>query len=506
MQIIIPLSGVGKRFVDAGYREIKPLIKVNGKTIIEYVIDLFAPTDSFIFVVNEAHLVTTNLKEILVQKIPNATIVSIPPHKLGPVYAVQQAYEYIQDDAPCIINYCDFFMHWDYTDFLNFVTTTNADGAIPCYIGFHPHLLHPKNVYAGCLVNEQNKLMAIKEKFSFTMDKLKSHHSVGTYYFKTGALLKKYADNLVNQKQHLNGEYYGSMLYEQMLLEAQNIFVYDAIKHFCQWGTPQDLEEFEWWQEVFLTDKPNEVSALHENTTMLMPMAGNGKRFVDAGFTTPKPFILMDGLPMYQKALSYLPKAQHYLFISKLPLVALEKISNATVMEIKETTTGQAATCLLAKEKINNANPLFITPCDNGMYFKVSAFLEMQKEADVIIFTFKGAKAVVNNPNQYGWVKVDETNNAISISCKIPISDTPITDNAITGAFWFKQGNYFVQAAEKMIAEERRINGEYYADECMNDCIAMGLRVKVLVIDKYICWGTPYDLLTYNYWQSYFQQ
>ena len=65
MQIIIPMTGVGQRFIDAGYKTIKPLIEVDGKPIIEHVVNLFPDEDNFIFICNSKHLKETNLREVL---------------------------------------------------------------------------------------------------------------------------------------------------------------------------------------------------------------------------------------------------------------------------------------------------------------------------------------------------------------------------------------------------------------------------------------------------------
>jgi NDP-sugar pyrophosphorylase family protein len=251
MQIIIPLSGSGQRFADAGYSEIKPLIRVQGKHIIEYVIDLFPGEHDFIFICRKDHLQNTALESILMKKAPFGRIVAIEPHKLGPVYAVLQATEIINDEEPVIINYCDFFMNWNYTDFKKTVIQTGCAGSIPCYTGFHPHLLKPGNIYAGCVADEQLNLTVIREKFSFEANKMNGLHSAGTYYFMSAALVKKYFNQLVMQNRHINGEYYVSMVYQLMLEDNLPVKVYNKIPHFCQWGTPEDLEEYLWWGEVF---------------------------------------------------------------------------------------------------------------------------------------------------------------------------------------------------------------------------------------------------------------
>jgi NDP-sugar pyrophosphorylase family protein len=250
MQIIIPMSGLGKRFQDAGYKEIKPLIKVNGKPIIEWVVNLFPGDHEFIFICREEHLQQTELKKVLQRIMPSGKIVSIEGHKLGPVYAVSKVFDLINDDEEVITNYCDFFQIWDFDHFRKSVKEKKSHGAIPCYTGFHPHLLHPENLYASCKKDEKGNLEKIREKFSFESDKTKTSHSGGTYYFSKGLYVKKYFMQLMNEKLDLNGEYYISMVYNLLVKDGLDVLVYDDVKYFCQWGTPKDLKEYETWMRI----------------------------------------------------------------------------------------------------------------------------------------------------------------------------------------------------------------------------------------------------------------
>ena len=118
MHIIIPMSGIGNRFIEAGYKEPKPLVVIDGKPIIEHVCDLFPNEDKFTFICNSKHLLETNMREVLKSIKPNANIVEIPNHKKGPVYAVSLVEDLIDDDEEVIVNYCDFGTYWDYEDFL----------------------------------------------------------------------------------------------------------------------------------------------------------------------------------------------------------------------------------------------------------------------------------------------------------------------------------------------------------------------------------------------------
>ena len=106
----------------------------------------------------------------------------------------------------------------------------------------------------------------------------------------------------------------------------------------------------------------------------------------------------------------------------------------------------------------------------------------------------------------YGWVKTDLKNNAIEVSVKIPISTNPYEDHAIVGTFWFKKVEYYKIGLQNLLKKKITVNNEYYIDSLMGELIKMGLRVKVFEVNNYICWGTPDDYKTFNYWQSFFHK
>lgn len=256
MQIIIPMSGLGSRFIKAGYTDIKPLIQVAGKPMIEYVVSLFPGETNFLFICNNNHLKTTALRAELERIMPSGKIVGVEPSKQGPVWAVLSAQDYIQEQEPVIVNYCDFFARWDYAAFKQMTNATACAGAIPCYIGFHPHLLGP-NLYASCKTDADKNLIEIREKYSWTENKMESYQSDGTYYFKSGAMVKKYFQQLVDENIHLQGEYYVSLVYNLLVRDHLPVKIFEVEK-FCQWGTPEDLQTFKYWQEYF-QPKPSAV-------------------------------------------------------------------------------------------------------------------------------------------------------------------------------------------------------------------------------------------------------
>ncbi len=252
MRIIIPMTGYGSRFVAAGYKELKPFIKVQGKPVLQWVVDgMYPAEENIVFVCRQEHLdhiqgMERQLKEIA----PTATIFAIKDWvKKGPVYDILRAADYIDDNEPCIINYCDFYMTWDYGGFVQETIKRGCDGAIPCYTGFHPHLMVEKNYYASCLTDEDDYLIEIREKYSFEEDKTKAKHSPGVYYFKDGATLKKYCQALVDAQDSINDEFYASLSYNYMVKDGCKVWAPTNVDKFCQWGTPEDMEEYVFWTE-----------------------------------------------------------------------------------------------------------------------------------------------------------------------------------------------------------------------------------------------------------------
>jgi NDP-sugar pyrophosphorylase family protein len=514
MHIIIPMSGIGNRFVEAGYKDPKPLIVINGKPIIEHVCDLFPSETKFTFICNAKHLSETNMREVLLGIKPNANVIEIPNHKKGPVYAVYLVEDLIDDDEEVIINYCDFGSYWDYEDFLKHTRDRDADGAIPAYKRFHPHMLGTTN-YAF-MRDDKQWMLEIKEKEPFTDNRMNEYASNGTYYFKKGSYVKKYFKELMDKDINLKDEYYVSLVYNLLVSDGLKISIYD-VQHMLQWGTPQDVEEYNTWSKYFADaiEEKNKPKAL-SNSITLIPLAGRGSRFAKMGYVDPKPLIQVSGKPMIIQAANSLPNSQNHIFVTlkehldKYPLEETLKneYSDAKIISINEVTEGQAITCSLGLKGVDKDASLLIAATDNGMIYNHKEYEKLleDKNVDAIIFTFRHHISSKNNPQMYGWVRVNEQNIATGVSVKVPISDNPLNDHAIVGTFWFRKVDSFNKALQNLLDKNIRVNDEYYVDSLMGELIELGLNVKVFEVDDYICWGTPDDYETFVYWQSFFHK
>ena len=244
------MTGDGSRFKAAGYDILKPFIKIRGKLMIEWVLKLFPrDTHKINFICQKNHIENlVYMKPTLKKLVPNANIHLINNwEKKGPVNDIIQKSDFIDDNKPVIICYCDFYMHWNYNNFKKEVLKRDCDGAIPCYSGFHPHLIPPQNLYASCKVDNNENLIKIREKFSWELDKTKTRHSPGLYYFKSGFMMKKYCKTMMKANDHINGEYYASLPFNYMVNDGLKVWCPINVPFFCQWGTPEDLEESLFW-------------------------------------------------------------------------------------------------------------------------------------------------------------------------------------------------------------------------------------------------------------------
>jgi len=514
MHIIIPMSGIGKRFIEAGYKVPKPLIRVDEKTIIEHVCNLFPDENKFTFICNSKHLADTNIKQVLQSIKPNSNIIGIPNHKKGPVYAVSLVNEVIENDEEVIISYCDFGTYWDYKNFLKHTRDRNADGAIVAYKGFHPHMLGNTN-YAF-MQDKKQWMLKIKEKEPFTNNRMQEYASNGIYYFKRGSYVKKFFQKLIDSNINLNGEYYVSVVYNILVSNGFKVSIYE-IQHMLQWGTPQDLEEYSMWSKYFsnILEQKKKLPPKIKSIT-LIPLAGKGSRFSTLGYKKPKPLLEVSGKPMIIQAANSLPKSQKLIFVAlkehlmnyPLKKVLKDEFINPKIVSLEDATQGQAITCSLGLKDEDINSSLLIAATDNGMIYDQNKYQKLieDKNVDAIIFTFRNHVSSKNNPQMYGWVKTDNKNNAIGVSVKVPISKKTFKNHAIVGTFWFKKVKFFNQGLQNLIEKNIKINNEYYVDSLMGELINLGLNVKVFEVDNYLCWGTPNDYETFIYWQSFFHK
>lgn len=228
---------------------------------------------------------------------------------------------------------------------------------------------------------------------------------------------------------------------------------------------------------------------------ILIPLAGNGKRFKDVGYDMPKPLIEVNGKTMIENVLGNLslPGLYHFIILKdheeKYSIKNfLKSVKNdCRIIEIEDVTCGQACSCLLAKEFINNETSLLIANSDQIMDWEPENFQSFIKpEYDGIIFTF------TDDSKNNSYVKLSDN------GCVIEVAEKKVISNIATcGIYYFKKGADFVHAAEKMINNGEKINNEYYVCPTYNELIKENKKIVTYHIDGHYPIGTPEDLDKY---------
>jgi NDP-sugar pyrophosphorylase family protein len=505
MKVVIPMSGMSSRFADAGYTLPKYLIEVDGKKVIEHIIDLYPEDSHFVFIINDKHKEETDIVRVLDKLANKKTIVTIPRHKKGPVFSVSEFDDLIDDDEQVIVNYCDFSMYWDYRHFKGFVDATECDGCVVCYTGFHPHMLGSDN-YAFCKMDENNKIAEIREKQPFTDDKMSEFASTGTYYFKKGSYVKNYFKQLMDEDLSINGEYYVSLVYNLLIRDGLDNRVYE-VPYMLQWGTPFDLDVYNSWSNYYRKALEGQKEVKLENCILALPMAGAGSRFSKKGYTQPKPFIQVNGRNMFEQAVRCLPKTDRTIYACLRDQKAPHPVGGE-VLWIDEVLEGQACTTEKIVEQCHSDSSILISACDNGVFYDPDKFLELVNDNsnDIVVWTYRNNYTSHLQPEAYSWVKCDDDGNARQVDVKKFTGINPLKEYAITGTMFFRSREIFFRSLKSLYDNDNRTNGEFYVDSMINEAISLGYKVKNFEIDNYICWGTPNDLKTYQYWQRFFNK
>lgn len=254
---------------------------------------------------------------------------------------------------------------------------------------------------------------------------------------------------------------------------------------------------------------------LGEEMKILLPMAGEGKRFQDAGYTANKAVLPMiyrktgGKCPMVVCSVKDLPgieeRGGNIAFIMRdfhLEMGVDGEIRkwypDAHFYMVRHLTEGQACTCLLARDFIDDEDELLIAACDNGIEYDAQAFEELKKTNDVIVFTYRHDARVCDAPDAFGWVLVNDANKVTGVSVKKHISEKPENDHAIVATFWFKHGRIFVDAAEKMIRDDDRVNNEFYVDQVLKHVLELGYSASVFEVERFLNYGAPADYENYK--------
>jgi len=235
---------------------------------------------------------------------------------------------------------------------------------------------------------------------------------------------------------------------------------------------------------------------------IVIPMAGLGSRFASVGYDKAKPFIDVAGKPMIIRVLESLrySKAKYILVVREEHLKdepeiinTIKNNFNVSFVSVSELTDGTARTVMLAKEYINNDEPLMIANSDQILDINISDFINssIEKKLDGSIITFIDS----NKDPKWSFAKIDKSGLVEEVREKEAISEY-----ATVGVYYYGKGRYFVDAATDMFLANDKVNNEFYTCPTYNYLINNNQRVEIYNIDasKMHGLGTPEDLEMYK--------
>jgi dTDP-glucose pyrophosphorylase len=231
MNVLIPMAGAGSRFSAAGYTFPKPLIDVNGKPMIQMVVENLNIDANFVFVVQKEHREKYNLDTLLNLIAPNCKVVEVDGLTEGAACTALLAKEYIDSDAPLFFANSDQFVEWDSNEFFYKMNETDADGGIVTFKATHPKWSFAK-------IDDNGIVTEVAEK-----NPISDLATVGFYYWKHGSDFVKYAEQMITNNVRVNGEFYVCPVFNQAIDGGKVIRTFDVPKMWGT-GTPEDLKYY----------------------------------------------------------------------------------------------------------------------------------------------------------------------------------------------------------------------------------------------------------------------
>ena len=244
INVVIPMAGQGKRFLDKGIKTPKPLIEINSEAFISHVIDNITFKNSiFYFLIREEHLNQNDFESLFLKKKINYKIITVKEITEGAVSTVLLSFKEINKDIPLIIKDCDQVMNWSKDNFMEFVNRKKNDGVLVTVPTMNPGFSYVE------LKDDMSSVIRTKEK-----EVVSSFGNTGCYYFNKTSEFEIYANKMIKKNIRVNNEFYVSQVYNEYILDNKKIIHYPVVEIFSI-NTPEELIENKNKMSIFLNNQ-----------------------------------------------------------------------------------------------------------------------------------------------------------------------------------------------------------------------------------------------------------
>ncbi len=231
INVVVPMAGKGKRFLDKGISTPKPLLKIDSEPFISHVIDsVNFEKANFYFLIREEHLEENNFEEIFKKKKIKYKVIPIKKDTEGAACTVLLGTKEMDVNLPLVIKDCDQIMNWSQKNFLEFVYRRKNDGVLVTVPTKNPGFSYVE------LLDDMSTVSRTKEK-----EVVSSFGNTGCYYFNRTAEFEYYANSMIKKNIRVKNEFYVSQVYNEYILDGKKIIHYPIVEIFSI-NTPAEFE------------------------------------------------------------------------------------------------------------------------------------------------------------------------------------------------------------------------------------------------------------------------
>ena len=486
MIVLVPMAGKSPHFSADDYAYPKPLIEIVGKPMIAWAIenlDSIGPDLKFVFLVNGPEARTYSYEHIFdLTTNGRSKTIFLKGETGGALCTCLMAIDEVDPSEPMIIANYDQIIDADMAGLIRRLEMEKADAGVVTFESVHPRWSYVA-LEDGIVTRASEKEVISKNAIA------------GIYYYRTAATFFEAAQKALRHGAASHGRYYVSASLNEVILDGGRVLPVPIAKTaYHSFYAPRNIESFE------LSMDARQKASQERQLNIIIPAAGEGSRFAEAGYPVPKPFIDVAGEMMIQRVLNNLPisGSQPTLNLRREHMKALPQAVETLVsrgvgiVPVDALTEGTACTVLLAREHFDNDQPLLIANSDQLVDADLAPFIAdcLKRGLDGSILVFRDD---TRNP-KWSFAQTDSIGRVVRVAEKVPISDL-----ATVGIYLFRRGRDFVSAAADMIANNDRVNGEFYTCPVYNYMIRSGLNIGVYEIPQSAMHGigTPPDLDAY---------
>ena len=489
MQVLLPIAGRSDFFSSEQYFFPTPLIDVGGVPMVQRVVENLkgiGESSRFIFVAMHDDVTRFSLDRVLrLLSKDDAVVLSLRNSTQGGLCSALMAIDVLDLDEELVIANGDQIIDCDYSKIIDGFRGRGDDAGVITFPSVHPRWSYVDLKGDGYVAQAAEKRV------------ISRHAIAGFYYFKTARHFVESAFRCMRNDARVDGRFYTSLTLNEVILEGGRVGSWPVSEsQYHSFYTADKIRAFE--DEILRRAISSNVGTQPMN--VVIPAAGEGSRFREAGFVKAKPFIDVAGKAMVERVIDNIkPDGAHVHLLfrrehmqSEPDSVAKVEASGAVIHPVDRLTEGTACTILLARRAFDSSAPLLVANSDQYVEFDVDSFVKDCRDRGL-----DGSILVFRDPHKdpkWSFAKVDAENLVTEVAEKNPISDL-----ATVGIYLFTRGDEFVRAAVDMMANNDRVNGEFYTCPVYNYMIRNGARIGVYEIPASAMHGlgTPADLAAY---------